>query len=157
VANVSNGVQLAAFLRMFASGAAIGFLYDLCAVLLRDKDGRRALSDTVFWIACGAVCIAAFFYANRFELRLYLVLGLLSGWFVYFLLLGSLMRALMAPLHTLTVLIGELFHSVFSKIKKSLKPMLVFPKSMKTQYTRYKKYVFSRKTNEKNKNSKEKE
>ncbi len=78
--------QLSTMLAMVLAGAAVGLLYD-CVRAIRWTFRLRgllvALWDVVFWLAATVVLLVALVAGNWVDLRLYVVLGLGTGLWLY--------------------------------------------------------------------------
>ncbi len=93
---ISISGQAAAFGGAVVLGMAAGLLYDLFRIL-RVRAARRFFSDgldLLFWVA---VTVALFSYAllaGNGQLRIFMILGLSIGAFLYFILFSSFMLRL---------------------------------------------------------------
>ncbi|MDD2200814.1 MAG: spore cortex biosynthesis protein YabQ [Firmicutes bacterium] len=80
------GWQVRAMLASIAAGLLMGALYDLCAFLRRVFGLRRAataLVDLFYWLFSSAVAFSILMRANRGEVRLYVLVGIAIGFWVY--------------------------------------------------------------------------
>lgn len=77
-------------------GMAAGLLYDLFRIL-RFRAARRVLSaglDLLFWVALTAALFSYALVAGNGQLRIFMILGMGIGAFLYFLLLSRFMLRL---------------------------------------------------------------
>lgn len=83
--------QVLAFLWMVAAGSLIGFLFDFYRVLRgRLRPGPRGtfLGDLSFWLLSTVLVFAFMLRSNFGDFRLYVLLGVLAGAYLYHLLLS---------------------------------------------------------------------
>ncbi|MCX7780140.1 MAG: spore cortex biosynthesis protein YabQ [Negativicutes bacterium] len=86
-------VQATAFGLLMLTGALLGFIFDLYRVLQgirRPSNVMTMAADVVYWIAATVIVGGALLYTNGGEMRLYVIIALLSGAGVYFRLLSRL-------------------------------------------------------------------
>lgn len=117
---ISISGQAAAFGGAMALGMAAGLLYDLFRIL-RFRAARRVLSaglDLLFWVAVTAALFSYALTAGNGQLRIFMILGLFLGAFLYFLLFSGLMLRLG---YKTADLIALLFHFLMLPLLKSLK------------------------------------
>lgn len=70
----------------FVTGAAIAFVYDFFRILRRGIKHADAIvsgEDLLFWILTGMALFYMSLYINNGEFRLYFILGMFAGAFVY--------------------------------------------------------------------------
>jgi len=127
---------------MIASGVAIGFVYDVCRFVFRGREGKRTVSDIIFWIACCTISLFAFFYSSRYEIRLYLVLGLACGWAVYVLLFSRAIEFFLSPIKQLISAIGDFFDFLRQKARSSRKRISAAAQNASLRFWYIKKYIF---------------
>jgi len=147
--NLTNLSQFIAFSKMFACGLAIGFVYDICMTFFRGQRMGKNLSDIIFWAAVASLVISSLYAASQFEIRLYLIGGLLLGWAFYALLLSRLMGYFLAPIKILCDTISNFFGIGAKKAKKQIVRVAELQKKNVEHYNKYAKYIFRKKSHAK--------
>lgn len=109
--------QLYAFAVAVAAGAALGAVYDVFRVVkdaAGPRSGAASVSDLLYWAAAAPLAAGFLLYANRGELRFYVVLGAAVGLALYFALLSPLVVAALLFIGRGTVfLVSLLMHLVW--------------------------------------------
>ena len=85
--------QLQLFIIFLANGIFIGVIFDIFRVLRRTfkhKDFLIYIQDVVFWILSGIILLYSTFNFNDGELRLFMIIGALLGFFIYLFTLSKL-------------------------------------------------------------------
>lgn len=108
----SLDMQFFMFLVTLLMGMATGFLADLQRVWRRlCRPGRlgQDLSDLLFLLLVGLMLLAGLLFTNWGELRLFVLLGVLSGWLLYhYLASPGISRGILWLATALAVLVGRL-------------------------------------------------
>lgn len=94
----SISVQLYQLGIMVLTGALIGFVFDAYRAMRHAKRpgiAATALGDALFWAMATLTVLAAVFYANWGEVRVYVFLGLTLGAVLYFKLASPLLFRLL--------------------------------------------------------------
>lgn len=92
------GVQLYSFGIVMLAGISLGVMFDCFRVirgLLRPGLLSTLLLDLLFWAICTPVLVLYLLLANWGELRGYVIIGLILGFFFYKLFLGQTVLALL--------------------------------------------------------------
>ncbi|MBS4537584.1 spore cortex biosynthesis protein YabQ [Clostridium sp. D2Q-11] len=88
---VSN--QFHVFLTTLYGGLIIGFIYDLYRIFryyCQPKKVATFIEDTIFWIIISITTLVLLFYSNWAQLRWYIFLGFIIGFFLYRKLLSDI-------------------------------------------------------------------
>lgn len=88
--------QLYGFLKTLYGGILLGFIYDSINRVIYFATNKIALSDIIFWIIGVVLILNIFFSASYLNLRLYLVLGFIIGWLLYYFFVSPLYRKLLS-------------------------------------------------------------
>ena len=85
--------QTYAFLFSLLTGAALGVFYDVFRVLrIAIRPGKAAIviQDAIFFVVCGAVTFVFMLTENYGQIRIFLILGELMGFMLYYFTIGAL-------------------------------------------------------------------
>lgn len=109
--------QVYGFAATIAAGLSLGLLFDLYRLWRRaigPKKAVTALSDIVFWVIATPLTYIYLLMGNWGELRLYVVLGLLLGLFLYFTVFSVIVLNLLITLwYYSAAVIGGLVQGVW--------------------------------------------
>lgn len=84
--------QLYIVISFFLSGIIIGLLFDFFRVTRKSFKTPNIIiyiEDILFWILTGAIILATIFLCTDGQIRLYMILMLLTGTFIYFVLISK--------------------------------------------------------------------
>lgn len=87
VIQVDLTIQAETFVVLAVTGALLGFLFDFYRVLRgihKPRSIMTYLSDLVYWLIATVIAGGALLYSNWGEMRLYVVIALLTGAWGYF-------------------------------------------------------------------------
>ena len=85
--------QVYVFAIFILNGFLIGILFDIFRILrksFKTPDFITYIEDILFWISSALLLLYSIFKFNNGELRMYIFLGIISGFLVYFLIFSKL-------------------------------------------------------------------
>lgn len=121
---LSFAQQSAAFLYSIPLGAALGVIYGALALLrngLGLKKGAVIALDIIYMLCC-SFCV--FFFSLGFldgYIRIYVIFGCLTGFFIYRLTIGRLLKRILEPIFLITI---KIIAAILTKIKIIAKKLL---------------------------------
>lgn len=122
-------LQLAQFFRAILLGGSLALLYDFTRVL--STKGNRC-HETILDILLSVAAIASLFFlvmAEEGELRLFMLLGTIGGAVLFFSLLSSLIRPLLAFWLDVFLLPFRFGHKIFNFLQKTFKKVFSFSRT----------------------------
>lgn len=149
-------IDLHTFLGSIYGGLMVGFVYDIYKTMRYYSKPNKLLTyigDLLFWIVLSLLFFYILLRINLGELRGYIIIGFLSGVFVYNKIFSKV-------IYQLCLKIGGTIKKILSKIifaiaypfrflkRKILKPMTkvkTVPIHLINQYKKYKKIIFTKK------------
>lgn len=114
--SLSLAQQTKGFLLALGMGFLLGILYDVIRIIRISISRGRALVVVCDFIFCALACLCTFLFCltvNEGEIRLYLVLGEIAGFFTYYFSLGVIIFSCSEKIINF---IKKLLRSVFSAI-----------------------------------------
>ncbi len=85
--------QLYVFFVFILTGFLIGILFDIFRIIrktFKSSDIVTYIQDSIFWILTGLLLLFCLFKFNNGELRLYIFIGIISGFSIYILVFSKL-------------------------------------------------------------------
>lgn len=122
--------QLRVFILSVSLGFLLGFLYDsfrLIRIIFKKSFGKASVfaQDVIFILLCGIITFLFLLSENYGEIRLYVLLGEICGFFVYYFTIGVLVVKF-------SDLLAKNFHKAVSFLKRMLlKPLSAFKRCLK--------------------------
>lgn len=130
------GPDMSYFLWAFSGGVALAFLYDFVRAARRIKkksDFAVNAVDVIFALGAGICLAVQAYYINNGKFRIYSVLAMAGGFFLYRLVIGDRLRnieevVMKFILKFLSVIIKAFFVTIKCVLKLLGKPALAFSK-----------------------------
>lgn len=116
--------QLYILLSFFLAGISIGILFDIFRITRKSFKTPNIITyieDALFWILTGLIILATTVICTDGEIRLYMILMLITGAFIYFLLVSKYFI-------NINVKILKILKSIFRFITQPLLKILSFIK-----------------------------
>ena len=114
--------QLYILLSFFLAGISIGILFDIFRITRKSFKTPNIITyieDALFWILTGLIILATTVICTDGEIRLYMILMLITGAFIYFLLVSKYFI-------NINVKILKILKSIFRFITQPLLKILSF-------------------------------
>ena len=114
--------QLYILLSFFLAGISIGILFDIFRITRKSFKTPNIITyieDTLFWILTGLIILATTVICTAGQIRLYMILMLITGAFIYFLLVSKYFI-------NINVKIIKILKSIFRFITQPLLKILSF-------------------------------
>ena len=129
--------QLYIVISFFFSGIIIGILFDLFRSTRRSFKIPNIIiyiEDTLFWILTGLIIILTIFICTDGQIRLYMILILITGAFIYFSLVSKFVIIINVKLLNLVQSIIHFITQPFKLILNFIKNNIKFKKISKKQW-----------------------
>ena len=114
--------QLYILLSFFLAGISIGILFDIFRITRKSFKTPNIITyieDALFWILTGLIILATTVICTDGEMRLYMILMLITGAFIYFLLVSKYFI-------NINVKILKILKSIFRFVTQPLLKILSF-------------------------------
>ena len=123
--------QLYILLSFFLAGISIGILFDVFRITRKSFKTPNIIiyiEDALFWILTGLIILTTTVICTDGQIRLYMILMIITGAFIYFLLVSKYFI-------NINVKILKIFKSIFKFIAQPFRKILTFIK----KYIKFKK------------------
>lgn len=116
--------QISILLIFCLTGLCIGLLFDFFRIqrkLFKTHDFITYIQDILFWIISGIILIFVIMKYTNGEIRIYMILGIIIGFFIYFCLISKYIIKIFVSFFSFLLKIVGIFFLPIKKIKEKLK------------------------------------
>ncbi len=90
----NNTQALVIFMNILLCGSGVGLFYDVLNNTIFLLIKKKSICDVLFWSITFFIILNVLFNISELSVRVYMLIGFLSGWFIYAKLISSTVKAL---------------------------------------------------------------